>query len=179
MIAQCGVGNFSQYCLFGRVAPVLQSRKQECSSVKMNQYTDGAARGCLLILLLLTIPLIYFNFIGYRDWSNAKRLDQYGQVVQADVTDLSTNRNRSFVDYYVTYRLPAYLDEIGKTHEVNVSEEAYQDASQSRKIDVKILADHPEIQRAVGSKSPTSFLLYVSFFNIFLIIAIYVFMRGI
>lgn len=150
---------------------------------KMNFFEDlehvaGTVTGRLLVILLIILLLGYGNWAAYSQWSTTKSLERHGQIVQAEVTNLSTARNRSFVDYFVTYRLPACLNPDGKTHDANVRESAYREAEERRTIGVKFLADHPEIQRVVGSKSPTSFLMYVAFFDLLLIIVIFIVLRG-
>lgn len=116
--------------------------------------------GCLLTLLLLALPLAYWNVATFRQWSQARQLQTQGQDVEALVVQARTSRGtRGIVENFnVDYRLPPNLDPSGQVHAVQVDQETFRQAQRTQRIKVRILPDHPQIQQAVGG-SPTPWML--------------------
>lgn len=144
-----------------------------------DQRTLGAANGCLITLLLLAFPLVYGNWAAYKQWSNARLLETSGKVVQAEVLEVDTARgSRVGMNYGVTYRLPAYLNPSGKNYHATVNESVYQTASTDKTIAVKILADHPEIQKVVGGESPIYFIVLMALADVIFLFFLAIFIFG-
>ena len=100
-------------------------------------------------------------------------------MVQAEVLEVDTARgSRVGMNYGVTYRLPAYLNPSGKNYHATVNESVYQTASTDKTIAVKILADHPEIQKVVGSESPIYFIVLMILSDVIFLFFLVVFIFG-
>lgn len=137
--------------------------------------------GCLLILLVLAVPLVYGNFVMFRQWSQARQLDRAGQLTDAVVINAGTAPGPRSIgrNYGVEYRLPANLDPSQQQHHANVNENTYRRAVDYGKIQVKYLPEHPQVQRPVGATSPIPAILILLGFNLAFLFLLVIVFKGV
>lgn len=145
----------------------------------MTKDQNGLVNGCLLAWLMLLVSVAYGNWLAYKQRNNAKPLDRSGKIVQAEVLEAYPYRSsRTDADYLVKYHLHAYLNPSNTTHRTNSKEYVYFLADKLKTIDVKVLLDHPEIQKGVGGESPMFFVFFMAAINLVLLFGLAIFILG-
>lgn len=145
----------------------------------MTKDQNGLVNGCLLTWLMWLVSVAYGNWLAYKQRNNAKPLDRSGKIVQAEVLEAYPYRSsRTEADYLVNYHLHAYLNPSNTTCRKNSKEYVCFLADNLKTIDVKVLLDHPEIQKVVGGESPMFFVFFVATINLVLLFGLAIFILG-
>ncbi|KRF20523.1 hypothetical protein ASG90_18195 [Nocardioides sp. Soil797] len=118
-----------------------------------------------LLLFLVNLPM------GHYWWTN-HRLDADGEVASATVTHAKSVGSRHYVDF----QLPADVDPDRRTYSTELTESAYDKATETDLVEVTYLPGTPSTNRVVGYLPPGRVGLWLTLLADLAILAMFVLM---
>lgn len=100
----------------------------------------------LFVAVLVNLPLLHH---AWQQW----RLDRDGVEVVATVTDTDVLHEDSDPLRVVRFRLPEKVDPAEQTWPVELDRAAFDRAAETGRVSVRVLPDHPSVQRIAGEQS--------------------------
>lgn len=103
-----------------------------------------------LRVLVLALGVLLVNLPLAHSWWSARQLDRSGVTVSAEVVGEDELPPTDAPRYWISYRLPAEIDEERLTRAAEVDRATYADAVAAGVIEIEVLPDDPALSRAVG-----------------------------